>query len=117
MIVRERSYSRTQEEYTGAERKRGAIEALIRYLRGEEVPFRALCGDTDGLQNTKYVLALDADTVLPLDAASQLVAAAMHPLNRPVVDEKKASSHRAMAFLCRGWKRSCFPLEQQDFHA
>ena len=89
LIVRERSYSRTQEEYTGAERKRGAIEALIRYLRGEEVPFRALCGDTDGLQNTKYVLALDADTVLPLDAASQLVAAAMHPLNRPVVDEKK----------------------------
>lgn len=53
------------------------------------MPFRALCGDTDGLQNTKYVLALDADTVLPLDAASQLVAAAMHPLNRPVVDEKK----------------------------
>ncbi len=89
LIVRERVYSRTQGEYTGEERKRGAIEALVRYLRGEEISFRTLCGDTENLRNIQYILALDADTVLPLDAASQLVAAALHPLNRPVVDEKK----------------------------
>lgn len=89
LIVRERVFSRTQGEYTGEERKRGAIDALVRYLSGEDVPFRTLCGDTDNLQQMKYILALDADTLLPLEAAAQLVAAALHPLNRPVVDEKR----------------------------
>lgn len=89
LIVRERVFSRTQREFTGEERKRGAIEALVRYLSGEEVSFRMLCGDTENLRDMKYILALDADTLLPLDTASQLVAAALHPLNRPVVDEKR----------------------------
>lgn len=89
LIVRDRVFSRTQGEYTGEERKRGAIDALVRYLSGEEVSFRTLCGDAENLRDMKYILALDADTLLPLDAASQLVAAALHPLNRPVVDEKR----------------------------
>lgn len=99
LIVRERTYSRTQGEYTGEERKRGAIEALVRYLCGEDVSFRTLCGDTDNLRRMKYILALDADTVLPLDAASQLVAAALHPLNRPVIDEKRGVVTRGYGIL------------------
>lgn len=89
LFVRERTYSRTQGEYTGAERKRGAIESLARYVNGEEICFKEVFGDTKELRGMKYILALDADTVLPLDAASQLVAAALHPLNKAVIDPEK----------------------------
>lgn len=89
LIVRERAYSRTQGEYTGAERKRGAVESLARYLNGEDIRFQEIFGDTKALRGMRYILALDADTVLPLDAASELVAAALHPLNQAVVDPER----------------------------
>ncbi|MCL2508049.1 MAG: DUF3131 domain-containing protein [Oscillospiraceae bacterium] len=91
LAVRPRDYSVTQGSFTGWERKRGAITQLIREIKGETGGFLTLLGDTGGLRETKSVLALDADTSLPLDTAAALVSAAMHPLNRPVTDRESGT--------------------------
>src|SRR4029079_10952216 len=37
---------------------------------------------------TRYVITLDSDTQLPRDVARKLIGAAIHPLNRPTIDER-----------------------------
>lgn len=89
LAVRPRTFSKTQNEYTGWERKRGAITQLIRVIKGENTQFQLLCGDMQGFSAVKYIMALDADTNLPLDTVNELVAVAVHPINKPVVDDAK----------------------------
>lgn len=79
-VVRPRRYSKTQNEFMGRERKRGAIEDLVSALK---------CGDGDFLktfgaglpENVQYILALDSDTDLTLDCADELLQTALHPVN------------------------------------
>lgn len=85
LAVRPRVYSKTQGEFIGRERKRGAITELVRAIKGGEKGFLEIFGDTDGLTSVKYIIALDADTQLVFDSARELVAVAEHPLNAPVV--------------------------------
>ena len=97
--VRRRRYSPTMNAYTGWERKRGALLELAQVIRGKKQAddvFALLCGDLDVLNGTAYLLALDADTQLPLDAVPEMVAAALHPANRPRVDQ-------AMGRVVRGY--------------
>ncbi len=86
--VRERVYSKTQDEYTGRERKRGAITDLMNAIGGDCDGFSLIYGDKPKLGNIRYVFALDADSEPEFNAASKLVAIAEHPLNRPVIDKK-----------------------------
>ena len=86
LFVRPRVMVATQNAYAGWERKRGAIAQLIRYMRGQQVDFLRVVGSSRFLPRVKYIIALDADTKLQMDAAAELVAIAEHPLNRPVVD-------------------------------
>ncbi len=88
LAVRPRVYSKTQDEFTGKERKRGAITELIKAIKGEDKGFYGIYGDKSELTGTKYIFALDADTVPEFDAVRELVAIAEHPLNRPVIDKK-----------------------------
>ena len=86
LFLRCRTYSKTQNRYSGWERKRGAITEFVRFLHGQPstalfVGDKALCGQI------RYLLALDADTNLLYESARQLVGTAMHPLNRPVPDK------------------------------
>lgn len=83
--VRPRVYSETQKEFIGRERKRGAITELIRAIKGNSEGFSLLHGDTADLKETKYLIALDADTGLVFDSARELVSIAEHPLNAPVI--------------------------------
>lgn len=87
LAVRPRSFSKTQNEYTGWERKRGAITEFIRLIKGDDVHFEALYGDVNYLKKTKYLLALDSDTNLDMDSVLLLVSAALHPLNKPEISE------------------------------
>ena len=86
LFVRPRVMVATQNAYAGWERKRGAISQLVGYIKGEPVDFLRVVGDLRFLPRVKYIIALDADTKLQMDAAAELVAIAEHPLNRPVVD-------------------------------
>ncbi|HEX3717310.1 MAG TPA: glucoamylase family protein [Verrucomicrobiae bacterium] len=76
--------------WMGYERKRGKLTELNGLLRGtSRESFSEIVGDTAILPSVKYVITLDTDTLLPRDAARELVGTMAHPLNRPVFDEKR----------------------------
>lgn len=81
ILIRHRDYSKTQECYQGKERKRGAIEDLMRFIAGEEVSFRFSSGNTARLRHVPFICALDYDTVPLMDSVNKLIAAALHPVN------------------------------------
>ncbi|MCI8650777.1 MAG: DUF3131 domain-containing protein [Anaerotruncus sp.] len=85
LFVRRRIYNKTQHRYTGWERKRGALIEFVRFLKGGETSLLRLEGSREWLEGARYLLALDSDTELTLDAVSRLVATAEYPLNRPVL--------------------------------
>ncbi|MDD4981965.1 MAG: glucoamylase family protein [Candidatus Omnitrophica bacterium] len=90
LFHRSRKWNERERVWMGYERKRGKLGDLNAFLRGKgEGRFSAVVGDPQRLQNVKYVITLDADTLMPRDAARDLVGVIEHPLNRPVYDEKK----------------------------
>ena len=88
LFVRRREWNEKQGKYMAWERKRGALVQLCSYLRGEG-SFDRIVGDTDALQDIKYILTLDSDTVLPIGGAAKLCGAAAHPLNKAVTDSDR----------------------------
>lgn len=89
LAVRNRRFSITENEYTGHERKRGAITDLVRLIKGENHEFSTLHGNVSRLKDTKYIMALDSDTQMPSGSLEKLTSIAAHPLNRPVISPSK----------------------------
>lgn len=85
LAVRPRVFSKTQGDFIGRERKRGAITDLVRAIKGNQKGFIEIFGDTGSLTEVKYLIALDADTQLVFDSARELISIAEHPLNAPLV--------------------------------
>ncbi|MBP5606438.1 MAG: hypothetical protein J6X60_13015, partial [Ruminiclostridium sp.] len=81
VIFRVREYSRTQRRFQGRERKRGAVEDLIRHICGDKIGFRAVWGDISEYSGIPFLCALDYDTLPLMDSINSLVAAAIHPCN------------------------------------
>lgn len=92
LIIRRRTYSKTQNVFTGYERKRGAIEQLIKFIKNENISFYSLCGDIDFIHKTKYIMALDYDTKALMDCVPQLVSIASHILNKPEIINNEVKS-------------------------
>ncbi len=88
LFYRERAYNERDKRWCGFERKRGALLSLAKLLGGEESGLITLSGDVSRLRGAAYILTLDADTRLCPGTARELVGAMLHPLNRPVLDEK-----------------------------
>jgi len=85
LFHRRRLFNAGEGCWMGWERKRGKLEEFNRLLRGaEDTTYAVKTGDATAL-GARFVLTLDADTVLPRDAARRLVATLAHPLNRPVL--------------------------------
>ncbi|MEG0614262.1 MAG: glucoamylase family protein [Oscillospiraceae bacterium] len=80
-IVRRRTYSPSEEKYIGYERKRGAIEQLVKFANGEKLDFAGIFGNKEIPSICKYIVTLDYDTRPLLDSISELVSVAEHPLN------------------------------------
>src|SRR5205814_10344199 len=55
-------------------------------FRGVRDRFPVKVGNIAALQRVRYVIALDADTELPRDAARRLIGTIAHPLNRAILD-------------------------------
>jgi len=68
-------------KYSGWERKRGAIEQLVRYITDEEDIF-LLNNNGKILKNTKYICTLDADTVAPPESIVRMLGVITHPRNK-----------------------------------
>ncbi|MBU0504027.1 MAG: cyclic beta 1-2 glucan synthetase [Candidatus Omnitrophica bacterium] len=90
LLHRPRRWNEREKVWMGYERKRGKLGDLNAFLRGKgEGRFSVVLGDSQRLQDVKYVITLDADTRMSRNAARDLVGVIAHPLNRPVYDEKK----------------------------
>ncbi|MBP0979891.1 MAG: hypothetical protein J6C55_04560 [Oscillospiraceae bacterium] len=101
LIVRKRSYSKTQNSYIGWERKRGAITELIRFIKNKS-DYNSIFvfeGSEKKIKNTKYIIALDSDTELLIDSTQKLVATALHPLNKPIIDKNLKAVSSGYAIL------------------
>ena len=75
----------------GWERKRGKLSEFNRLIRGDrgQTNYNVLSGDPDDLRAVKFIITLDADTILPRESARRLVGTIAHPLNAPVFDPIK----------------------------
>jgi len=85
LFHRGRSWSESEQRWIGWERKRGKLEQLNRFLRGESAPELKgfLCaGDRTQLEGVRFVITLDADTQLLRGAARRMIETLAHPLNQ-----------------------------------
>ena len=89
LFFRTPRYQPREDRYLGWERKRGALLELTRFLRSVPGGLRLLEGERGDLSGVRYLLTLDSDTALNMDAARKLIGAMLHPLNRAKVDRKK----------------------------
>ena len=100
LFHRARLWNAAQGVWMGWERKRGKLFQFNRFLRGgAQDAFSTIVGNVAPLRDVRYVITLDADTVLPPGAASLLVGALAHPLNRAVYDETRARVVRGYGIL------------------
>lgn len=93
-LLRHRSYDGAGDAYMGRERKRGAIMQFFEYILSGEEKRREIRTNyalfTSELPNgLKLAAVLDSDTVMPKDALGEMIGAAMHPQNIPVVENRK----------------------------
>src|SRR5512132_793000 len=88
LFHRRRQWNPAQGTWMGWERKRGKLHEFNRLLRGAtdtsfitDAPFHA-----PAPPNVRFVMTLDADTIMPYGVTTKLVGTLLHPLNRPRLD-------------------------------
>jgi cyclic beta-1,2-glucan synthetase len=86
LLHRKRLWNPAEGKWMGWERKRGKLHEMNLLLRGsKDLSFSKVTGGAPGreaLKSVRFVITLDADTVLPRGAARRLVGTLAHPLNR-----------------------------------
>jgi len=88
LFHRRRLWNPSEQKWMGWERKRGKLEEFNRLALGyANTSFIFRTADDPLLRKLRYVITLDADTQLPRDAARKLIGTAIHPLNRPLIDQ------------------------------
>ena len=89
LFFRQPTYLPAEERYMGWERKRGALLELVRFLRSVPSGLELRVGNRDTLRGTKFILTLDSDTALNINAANRLIGTMLHPMNRPKIDPRR----------------------------
>ncbi len=89
LLHRKRLWNEREGKWMGWERKRGKLSELNRLFAGaRDTTFSTVVGDTGVFASVRYVITLDADTILPRDTARKLVGTLAHPLNEARLDPK-----------------------------
>ncbi len=87
LFHRPRQWNASQGTWMGWERKRGKLGEFNRFVRGgAAAAFSTTVGNLTPLRGIRYVITLDADTMLPAEAAPLLIGTIAHPLNQAVFD-------------------------------
>jgi len=84
-FCREREYSKSEKKWMGWERKRGALEFNRLITMKNTHHFTTTSCTKSELPKIKYILTLDADTILPPGTVCKMAGIMAHPLNKPVV--------------------------------
>lgn len=91
LFHRRRLWNPAEEAWMGWERKRGKLAEFNRLVLGaslEETSYVETVGDLDFFSEVRFVITLDADTVLSRGATHRMIATLAHPLNRARFDEE-----------------------------
>ncbi len=92
LFHRDPKWNPREERWMGWERKRGKLHELNLLLRGNgDTAFSVQTGDLKVLREIKYIITLDADTILPREGAQRLVATLAHPLNHAEFDPRSGA--------------------------
>lgn len=88
-FLRERQWNPSEEKWMGYERKRGKLAEFNRLILepDAETSYVVKLGDLSKLHDIRYVITLDADTILPRDSAQRLIGTFAHPLNQAHFNE------------------------------
>jgi cyclic beta-1,2-glucan synthetase len=87
LFHRRRLWNASESRWMGWERKRGKLQEFNHLLRGaHDTTFLTDEHYVPPPDEVRFVLTLDADTILPIGAAAELVGTLVHPLNRPQLD-------------------------------
>jgi len=91
LFHRRRQWNPKEDAWIGWERKRGKLSDFNRFILEQyEHSFETIIGDVDFMGEVKFVITVDADTVLPREAAKSLIATLAHPLNRAEFKENSS---------------------------
>ena len=83
-----RKYNEKDRRWIGWERKRGTLMEFNEMMLGsQETSFVFYSNRKFPSEKIKYVITLDADTILPFGMAKKMIGAMAHPLNVPVIDQ------------------------------
>ena len=96
-MQRKRTYIPEKNEFSGKERKRGALLNFCSLLSGDAAAFAHVTKDMP--QDIKYVITLDTDTQLSRDAVVRMVGAMAHPLSKPVIDPDTNTVKRGFGIM------------------
>jgi cyclic beta-1,2-glucan synthetase len=90
LFHRPRTWNPIQGCWMGWERKRGKLSEFNRLLRGDRgTNYTIRSAEPESLPHARFVITLDADTILPRESARRLVGTLAHPLNAPRFDPAK----------------------------
>ena len=89
LFFRERTYSESESIFMGWERKRGKVVEFNNFLINGNVGTFIIDEESkNNLKDFKYVITLDADTILPANSVKKLIGAISHPLNSPILNKE-----------------------------
>ena len=90
LFHRRRLWNPREGVWMGWERKRGKLMEFNSLLRGNQTTsYNVIVGDTQILGDVRYVITIDADTVLPRESAKRLIGMIAHPLNSAVLNQEQ----------------------------
>ena len=100
LLHRRRRWNAVDAIWMGWERKRGKLVDFNAFIRGAgDDAFSVVEGDVPWLREVRYVITLDADTMLPRGAAAALIGTIAHPLNRAEYDAARGRVVRGYGIL------------------
>ncbi|MCT8971440.1 GH36-type glycosyl hydrolase domain-containing protein [Microbaculum marinisediminis] len=89
LLHRPRRYNPSEDCWMGWERKRGKLEEFnLLLLGGDGRGFSLHEGDRNALNRIRFVVTVDADTILSPGSVNRLVGTMAHPLNTAQFDER-----------------------------
>ena len=91
LLHRKREWNPSEGVWMGWERKRGKLVELNRWLSGEPSSSYALTDPGGPLPPIRYVITLDADSLLTRGGARRLIATLAHPLNQAAFDPQSGA--------------------------
>ena len=100
LLHRKRCWNEAEGCWMGWERKRGKLEQFNEFVLGDAADAFAMCeGDVTALHDVRFVVTLDADTIVPAGSVSRLLGVLSHPLNQVEFDAATGRVLRGYTFI------------------